>query len=196
MYLLNRQQLLKNVEDHSSNYLKILNFHKKNLQHTSYYFRLGDTYEVVNNPDDKDIKKLTKTKPTLTIEPNQYILVRSEEVFRLSDKLKALIGSCGILVQSGILVNYSPFVDPLYDGYLEIGLKNLLTEPVHLKINDIIGKISFFDISDTYPIEIVPKSFQAEKFAERSKYEYIDGQVVYPQEEDDSELYKKKYWEK
>lgn len=194
MYLLNRQQLVRHAEDPTSNYLTILNFLKKNLQHTSYYFRLGETYEIVNSPDDKEIKKLTKAKPILTIEPNQYILVRSEEIFRISDKVKVMVGSCGISVQNGIMINFSPFIDPLYDGYLEVGIKNLLNVPVHLKMLDILGKLSFFDISDTYPIEIVPKSIQAEKFATRANYEYSDDGVVYPEDEDDSEIYQKKKW--
>ncbi len=42
MYLLNRQQLIRHAEDTTSNYLTIYNFLKKNLQHTSYYYRLGD----------------------------------------------------------------------------------------------------------------------------------------------------------
>lgn len=194
MYLLNRQQLIRHAEDTTSNYLTIYNFLKKNLQHTSYYYRLGDTYEIVNGPDDKEIKKLTKTKPILTIEPDQYILVRSEEIFRLSDKLKAMVGSCGDSVQNGLIINHSPFIDPLYDGYLEVGIKNILNISVHLKMSDIIGKLSFFDISDTYPIEMVPKSIQAEKFAIRSNYEHSDDGIRYPEEEDDSEVYRKKRW--
>jgi hypothetical protein len=55
-------------------------------------------------------------------------------------------------------------------------------------------EIIIFDISDTYPIEIVPKSIQAEKFAIRSNYEYSDDGIKYPDEEDDSEIYKKKRW--
>jgi deoxycytidine triphosphate deaminase len=194
MYLLNRQQLTRHAEDPTSNYLTILNFSKKNLQHTSYYFRLGDTYEIVSSPDEKEIRKISKTKPILTVEPNQYILIRSEEIFRMSNKVKAMIGSCGLTVKNGLLVNYSPFIDPLYDGYLEVGLKNLLSVPVHLKALDIIGKLSFFDISDTYPIEIVSKSIQAEKFALRANYEYSDDGVIYPDYDDDSGLFEKKKW--
>ena len=183
MYLLNKQQLVRHTENVNSSYLKILNFKIENLQHTSYYFRLGDTYEIVNSQDDKEIKKLTNAKPVLTVEPNQYLLVRSKELFRLSDKLKAIVGSCGDSVSNGLLINYSPFIDPLYDGYLEVGIKNLLNSPIKLKLDQHIGKLSFYDISDTYPIEIVPKSQQEIKFNERAKYSYDDG-VIYDEEED------------
>lgn len=196
MYLLNRQQLIRHAEDPTSNYLRIVNFLRKNLQHTSYYFRLGDVYKIVESPDKKELKQLTKSNPILTLEPNQYALVRSEEIFRLSDKVKAVVGSCGDSIQNGLLVNYSPFIDPLYDGYLEVGIKNLLDKPIHLRIFENLGKLSFFDISDTYPIDIVPKSIQAIKFEARSNYEITDDGVRYPDEEDDSEMYKKKKWSK
>jgi len=40
MYLLNRQQLERHVSDLNSRYLTIKNFSSRNLQHTSYYFRV------------------------------------------------------------------------------------------------------------------------------------------------------------
>ena len=197
MYLLNRQQLEKHANDFNSRYLTIKNFSSKNLQHTSYYFRVGHIYQIVNSAEDKKLKELTRENRILTIEPGQYILIRSAEIFTLSEKVKAFVGSHGEAVSSGLLVNYSPFIDPLYDGWLEIGVKNLLNTNIHLKMGQKIGKLSFFDISDTYPIDIKKDSFQASKFEVRSMYDdYIDDGVVYPEEEDDSEIYKRKDWNK
>ena len=195
MYLLNKQELERHTSNPNSSYLSIKNFNLKNLQHTSYYFRVGSFYKIVHSPEKQELKELTRKDNILTIHPNQYILVRSAEVFKLSNKVKAMVGSNGETVASGLLLNYSPFIDPLFEGDLEIGIKNLLTEPIHLKLGQKLGKLSFFDISDTYPIEMVAGSFQEKKFEERSKYEYDDG-IKYPEVDDDSELYKRKNWKK
>jgi len=197
MYLLNRQQLERHVSDLNSRYLTIKNFSSKNLQHTSYYFRVGHIYQIVHSAENKELKELTRENRILTIEPGQYVLIRTAEIFTLSEKVKAFVGSNGDAVSDGLLVNYSPFIDPLYDGWLEIGVKNLLDTKIHLKMGQKIGKLSFFDISDTYPIDIKKGSFQDSKFEVRSMYdESADDGVIYPEEEDDSEIYKEKDWAK
>ena len=197
MYLLNRQQLERHVSDLNSRYLNIKNFSSKNLQHTSYYFRVGHIYQIVHNAENKELKELTRENNILTIEPGQYVLIRTAEIFTLSEKVKAFIGSNGDSVSNGLLINYSPFIDPLYDGWLEVGVKNLLDTKVYLKMGQKIGKLSFFDISDTYPIDIKKDSYQESKFEVRSMYDdYLDDGVSYPEIEDDSSLYKRKDWDK
>lgn len=197
MYLLNRQQMITRVNNTRLNYLNIRNFELKNLQHTSYYFRVGQTYKIFNSDNNIEEKKLNNRNEIITIKPNQYILIQSAEVFILSDKVKALIGSCGVNIENGLLLNYSPFIDPLYEGWIEVGVKNLLDFDIHLKIGQKLGKVSFIDISDTYPIEIAEGTFQKSKFENRALFssESDDG-IRYPEEEDDTDIYKKKDWNK
>lgn len=78
----------------------------------------------------------------------------------------------------------------MYNGWLSIGIKNQLNTDVILKYGDSIGKVSFYDISDTYPIEIVKGTHQDRLFAERATKDHPN----YPEDEDDSDLYKKKAW--
>jgi deoxycytidine triphosphate deaminase len=192
MYLLNNYQISKHVEDANSNYLDIDNYEKDNLQHTSYYFRLGLSYTTFDEEGNKVQMEAPRKKPIIKIKPHEYIIVESIEVFTLSDKVKGTIGSLSDMINKGLQINYSPFIDPLYKGWLSVGIKNLLNKEIDLICGDNIGKVSFYDISDTYPIKIIKGSKQDDLFSKRA---LADG-PHYPEVEDDSELYKPKSWSK
>ena len=190
MYLLNYAQIRRHVNDNNSKYLEIEDFDESNLQHTSYYFRLGLNYTSFDEDGNKVKLEIKNKKSGVVIKPNEYIIVESIEFFSLSDKVKGTMGSLSEMIMKGLQINYSPFIDPLYKGWLCIGIKNLLAKEIKLNYGDNIGKVSFYDISDTYPINIIKGSRQDVLFKERDKR---DG-PNYPVEEDDSEIYSKKEW--
>ena len=192
MYLLNNYQISKHVEDVNSIYLTIENFNKKNLQHTSYYFRLGLAYSTFDEEGNKIKIEIPRKNPILILKPNEYVIVESIEVFGLSDKVKAYIGSLSEMINNGLQLNYSPFIHPLYKGWLSVGIKNLLNKEVKLKCGVNIGKVSFYDISDTYPINFVKGSHQDNLFSERA----LDDGIEYPEFDDDGTLFKSKNWKK
>ena len=76
------------------------------------------------------------------------------------------VGSFGLT-----LVN-SLFIDPLYPGPdatapLELGLVNLNDSSAAIPAGTALGKVAFFDISDSGPITLMPGSDIAIKFAHR-----------------------------
>jgi deoxycytidine triphosphate deaminase len=192
MYLLNNIQIETHATKSDFNYLGIEHFEKNNLQHTSYYFRLGYNYSIFDEDGNTQIGVIPKENPILVIKPDDYIIVESIEIFSLSNKVKGTIGSLSEMIYKGLQINYSPFIDPLYNGWLSVGIKNLLKKDIILKYGENIGKVSFYDISDTYPIKIVKGSHQDNLFNDRATKD----QPTYPEEEDDSELYAKKEWNK
>jgi deoxycytidine triphosphate deaminase len=164
MFLLNHQ-LIQDYVESNSNILDIWDFEIEYLQHTFYYFRLGSEGQINGNPF-----KLGEGPGInlLTIEHNDFAIIKSHETFILSDKVFAIFGQPSDLIKKGAQLLHSPFVDPKFKGKLELGIKNISNKPIILEYKkQIIGKISFFDISDTYPIVVNPHSQIAKKYDER-----------------------------
>jgi deoxycytidine triphosphate deaminase len=166
MYLLNAQQISKHVQSPRGQYLDIENYDERSLQHTSYYFRLGEQYELLGGTEPQ-IMRLTEDKPYLNLGPNGYAVVKSHEIFILSDKLIGIFGQRSRLAAQGLELVHSPFIDPLFRGRLVLGLSNRLPVAVRLRLGQIIGKVSFFDISDTYPVQVIAGSIIQETFDRR-----------------------------
>lgn len=166
MYLLNHEQIRRYVALPRGTYLDIINFDNSRLQHTSYYFGIGRDCEIYDR-EEFHLTRMGNGTPGLTLPQGGYAIIKSNEVFMLSEKVLGILGPVSDLMRLGLELVHSPFIDPLFYGQLELGLWNRLPRTVTLSIGQIIGKVSFFDISDTYPIEMVPKSAQEEKFKRR-----------------------------
>lgn len=110
---------------------------------------------------------LPREKPILVLEPHGFALVKSHETFMLSEKVIGIFGQISDLARLGLDLANSPFIDPLFHGQLELGLWNRTAKKVDVPLGQRIGKVTFFDISDTYPVEIKTGSFAAKKFATR-----------------------------
>lgn len=165
MFLLNHQ-LIRNYVESNSPILDIWDFKLENLQHTFYYFRLGSEGVINGNPF-----KLSKdaNNKKLTLQPDDYAIIKTHETFAISEKLISILGQSSDLTKKGLQLIHSPFIDPKFRGKLELGIKNINNKPISLEYKQqIIGKISFFDISDTYPIIVNPNSKIAKKFNSRS----------------------------
>ena len=151
MFLLNHEMILSYKKE---GMLDIQDFEPKLLLPTCYYFRLGK-YARLWDQERRDYHLEELGEPgneVLTIPPGGYALVQSLERFTCSKKVLALFGQISELPRKGLRLNHSPSVDPNFSGYLEMGLENLLNHQRELKFGDRIGKMLFFDVSDTYPI--------------------------------------------
>jgi len=166
MYLLNEQQIKAYVKAPYGQYLDIVGFQEEFLQHTSYYFRLGTDYELKGAAESR-LYRLTDQKPTLELKPNDYAVIKTLESFFLSDKVLGVFGQASELMAAGLALVHSPFIDPLFRGRMEMGLSNLTSKTVSIRLGQIIGKVSFFDISDTYPISLIEGSISQRTFQRR-----------------------------
>lgn len=193
MYLLNHDQIRRYVAAPLGTYLDIVNFNESRLQHTSYYFSLGRDYEIAEG-DGFKLSRLDGERKHLVLPPGGYAVIRSHETFILSDKVMGIIGPVSDFVRWGLELVHSPFIDPLFNGKLELGLWNRLQRDAAVILGQRIGKVSFFDISDTYPIGIVPKSLQEDKFRRRASLR--DDDPIPVDDEDDESLYERKEWER
>lgn len=159
MFLLNSLLITEYVEK-DEGLLSITDFVPKNLQHTFYYFRLGSEGLLNGEP-----YKLDYQKDKLTLAPNDFANIKTHEAFYLSEKFLGIFGTVTDLAKNGLQLLHSPFIDPGFKGPLKFGIKNLSNQPVTLKFEESrIGKICFFDISDTYPINVKKNSIIYRKF--------------------------------
>lgn len=186
MFLLNNQEIRERLDDPTGAYLDIANFDASFLQHTFYYFRLGSEYEIQVS-DEFQTHRLTGEKPVLTLEPNGYAVVKSHETFKLSDKVMAVLGPSSDFVRSGLELVHSPFIDPLFHGQLEMGLRNRLSKRVNLRLGHRIGKIAFFDVSDSRPIQLIEGSVVEHKFKSRRPLRDDEPVPVWVEEDDPEE---------
>jgi deoxycytidine triphosphate deaminase len=167
-------------------YLEIVNFEERLLQHTFYYFRLGSEYEVRDAQGYK-ILRLTKEDQYLNLEPQGYAVIRSHETFRFSNKVMGILGPTSDFVRSGLELVHSPFIDPLFHGKLEMGLWNRLKTPISIRLGQRIGKIAFFDISDTSSVQILEGSIAEQKFKRRIPLRDDDPVPAWVEEDDPQE---------
>lgn len=163
MFLIN-SLLINSYLETKSPTLEILKFNKKGLQHTFYYFRFGGEGSI--NGEAFYIKDCSECK-SITLEPGDFAEIKSLETFNLGEQVMGIIGQSSDLIQHGIQLLHSPFIDSGYKGQLSFGLKNLSNKKFHLEFEKtIIGKVSFFDISDTYPIDIKKNSIFYKRYFE------------------------------
>ena len=172
MYLLNHDKIKQAVADEASG-LKIGDFDEQFLQHTYYYFRLGETFHL-QGEDGGWYPQLPLTHSrTLTVGSHECVRVQSLEDFALGERFFAILGGITDMALAGLSVLHGPFVDPHYPRPkgalpLKFAIVNHSRAPVELKLGDRIGKIAFFEISDTYPVIFQHASLAAEVYRDRS----------------------------
>lgn len=125
---------------HTTNfYLRIINHLPENHKQSFYKFRYGAPYE-----DGK-----VGVPAEITIKSGAYASIWSLEGFILSERVLGIFGHSSDLFNRGLELIHSPFIDPSFEGQLQLAVKNFSNQTVTLKPEEIIGKIVFFDISDT-----------------------------------------------
>jgi dUTPase len=123
----------------TSAYLKIRNHSPEQHKQTFYKFRYGAPAlgDGVGTPGSIRLRR-GESKP-----------VWSLEAFELSERVLGLFGHSSELFLRGIELVHSPFIDPGFQGQLRLTLRNVSDQEVALNTGDVIGKVVFFDISDT-----------------------------------------------
>lgn len=139
------------------------------LHPTYYYFRLGKWAKIWDEKqrDYQPIELEGTGKNVLTIPARGYCLVQSFERFKCSSKVLAIFGQISALPRKGLRLNHSPSIDPNFTGYLELGLENLLEHPVELEYKENIGKIMFFNISETFPVREIQGTISEKEYKRR-----------------------------
>lgn len=123
----------------TSAYLKIHNYVPESHKQTFYKFRYGA-------PDDNG--KVGKPVP-LNLKRGSSAAIWSLEGFELSERVLAVFGHSSDLFRRGLELIHSPFIDPSFKGQLQLVIRNFSEREVRLSPEEIIGKVIFFDISDT-----------------------------------------------
>jgi len=120
-------------------YLKIHNYSPDNHRQTFYRFRYGapDNNGEVGTPAPVNLKG------------GSFAGVWSLEGFELSERVFAVFGHSSELFRRGLDLIHSPFIDPGFPGQLQLVVRNFSNKDVTLSPKEVIGKVVFFDISDT-----------------------------------------------
>ena len=123
----------------TATYLKILQYDSEKHNQTFYKFRYGapDNNGKVGVPTALKIKR------------GASVAIWSLEGFELSERVLAIFGHSSELFRRGLELIHSPFIDPTFKGQLQLVIRNYSEQEVTLSPGDVIGKIMFFDISDT-----------------------------------------------
>jgi deoxycytidine triphosphate deaminase len=134
----------KSKDDKTSPYLLIEDYLAANHKQTFYKFRFGAKNKVDKNGDD-----VYGEEEPVVLERGAFEKIWSLEKFVLSERVLAIFGHSSDLFLRGLELINSPFIDPAYPGKLQLIVRNFSNEQVTLSVGDIIGKITFFDISET-----------------------------------------------
>lgn len=173
MRLLTGRDILQLVQTPAGS-LKIDNFDLKQLQHTAYYVRLGARFSRMSDElvDPEDY--LSESSPFLRFGPGEYIRVWSHETFNLDARVMGILGGVSDTPRLGLALISGQFIDPLYPieagtatAPLEFGLKNETQLHAAIRLHDNVGKICFFDVSDSTDIHLIPGSRSHQQFESR-----------------------------
>ena len=120
--------------------LQIEPYDERSYEVNCYYFHLGALKQgerIVKVPDGAHLRR------------GQACVVFTLERFVLNERVFAILGPCSELFLKGLALYHSPTIDPGFDGALELRLHNLSDRTVPLQFGMRIGKVVFFDVSDT-----------------------------------------------
>lgn len=164
------------IRDHAartdgSSALSIEGFDPQLVHPTFYYFRLGRHYRIRGDQSDAwTAHRLTDAEPELTLPPHSYAIVKSMERFKLSARVLALFGEISELAEKGLLLGHSPFIDPLFEGHLDLGLHNTTATAVRISMGQPVGKIMFFGLTEAAPPPAANMALVAPKLEARREF--------------------------
>lgn len=169
MRLMGASEIMSSVAGRGQ--LRIDNFSKKCLQHSSYYIRLGSRYFRMGEGMFDEPLDIKASNGILSLEPGEFVRATSHEHFNLGAGVLGILGGVSDAQSLGIALVAGQFIDPLFPGgnqaaSLQFGIKNLSESPAALQLERRIAKVCFFDVSDTKGLELIPDSDAATKYAE------------------------------
>jgi deoxycytidine triphosphate deaminase len=145
MHLLTATKLEELIAD--GKHVRVQPFERSMLQHTCYYLRISGRSDTKQG--DNWVRGTASDNGALTIKPRSFVRVWTLESVCLSADVLGVFGQVSDLIEEGLLLVHSPFVDPLFEGQLRLGLHNLTNDPVSLKIGTPLAKIAFFDVTES-----------------------------------------------
>ncbi len=137
--------------------LSIQNFEPKMLQHVTYCIRLGEHLEVLRSNGSWESESVDELI-SYELSPHEYVKIWSLEEMSLSTDVCGIFGPISDLIEQGLELVYSPFIEPLFRGRLRLGLCNVLSCPIQIRMSQPVGKILFFDVSDSNLQKQAPRS--------------------------------------
>jgi hypothetical protein len=159
MFLLNRDLLLDYV---GRQLIDIEPFDPESCGATYYYFRLAPMIKLITPAGESFIDlQSPQLKGKYNLPANGFAVVQSIEHFNPKLRVFATIGQPTDFALRGLHLVHGPTLDPTYRGPLKVAVRNLLNTPNLLELEAPIGKLSFFDVADTYPIKQPPKAAAA-----------------------------------
>ncbi len=152
MFLLTRETIAHNI---TKNQIQITDVDATGFGATFYYFRLGSSVRIWagDGHEERAIELSKQPDFSYPLPPRAFATVFSYETFHCSERIFALFGqSTSLGIDQGLQLIHGPTIDPRFNNPLKMGLKNLLDEPVIIRWKQQLGKVLFFDVSDTYPL--------------------------------------------
>lgn len=123
--------------------LIIEKFNINNLQPASYDVRLGD--EVLLSGEDNVVN--LKENQTIRINPGQFALLVTKELFRMPNNMVGVIGSKGDVTRKGLIILSGLQIDPTFEGNLCIGVYNASPRKIVLDYLDSFVTVEFHKLA-------------------------------------------------
>lgn len=167
MYLLNRAQILSAKK---TDQLAIDLYEESQLSATAYYARLGATVWMQEDEPTNWYRYVLSDDEPLRIEARTCVRVESYESFGLGSSIFGILGSTSQMAKEGLGLLHGPTIDPRFPNVdeskpkrkcapVEMALVNHSKDTIELRWpKQVIAKIAFFNVSDTYPIHADPNT--------------------------------------
>jgi len=167
--------------------LSIKNFELKMLHQVAYYVRMGKHLDVLQRDGSWESEGVDELI-SYEISPHEYVKIWSLEEIALSTDVFGIFGPISDLIEQGLQLVYSPFIEPLFRGRLRLGLRNMLSCPTQIRMSQPIGKILFFDVSDSNVQKQAPGSTMNRDLAAFRRYVELSDISPFPPEGLDDEI--------
>ncbi len=137
-----------------------------------YDLRVSDEFlvpqedkDIVVDPKNFDINKFKKIKSqTYTIPPNNFVLTKSLEYFRIPRDVLVVVFGKSTYARCGLIVNITP-LEPEWEGYITISIINPLNHKITIYANEGIAQAVFLKADQLCEISYKDKQgkYQAQK---------------------------------
>lgn len=143
--------------------IKIEPFREGNLSGASYditldgeFMKLKSEEMTIIDPHSLNVVGERTMGRDFVLQPNTFVLGRSEEWVELNGKTLALVSGKSSLARLGLQVESATILHPGHTGYIILEIKNNNSVPIRLVAGMKIAQLLFLKTSD--PVELYAKS--------------------------------------
>ncbi|WP_190275292.1 dCTP deaminase domain-containing protein [Pseudodesulfovibrio mercurii] len=144
-------------------YEMITHFEESNLHSVFYHFRIGD---FIFNDKNREMQ-------SITLQPQESVAVISFERFNIPDNIIVSISTKSTLNLKKVVMFASAYIDPLFEGRLEVLLLNTSQNTISLNKGDILGKLYFYRFNNNDDV-FHNSDADSEELLKRKKYSISD----------------------